>query len=138
MNVCTLDIASSRQRQLLIQLQKSSIGNQATPMDTLSQLGMISTPEVGFYLTRTESESELVFGSPHHKYVENKKARWTGAELLFSPHADQSKKITLPKSTTGDGLYRVIMDGFISHGYMVQGSNNSVSMEKIEVILDTG
>lgn len=138
MNVCTLDIASSRQRQLLIQLQKSSIGNQATPMDTLSQLGMISTPEVGFYLTRTESESELVFGSPHDKYVENKKARWTGAELLFSPHADQSKKITLPKSTTGDGLYRVIMDGFISHGYMVQGSNNSVSMEKIEVILDTG
>lgn len=79
-------------------------------MDTLSQLGMISTPEVGFYLTRTESESELVFGSPHDKYVENKKARWTGAELLFSPHADQSKKITLPKSTTGDGLYRVIMD----------------------------
>lgn len=138
MNVCTLDIASSRQRQLLIQLQKSSIGNQATPMDTLSQLGMISTPEVGFYLTRTESESELVFGSPHDKYVENKKARWTGAELLFSPHADQSKKITLPKSTTGDGLYRVIMDGFISHGYMVRGSNNSVSMEKIEVILDTG
>lgn len=138
MNVCTLDIASSRQRQLLIQLQKSSIGNQATPMDTLSQLGMISTPEVGFYLTRTESESELVFGSPHDKYVENKKARWTGAELLFSPHADQSKKITLPKSTTGDGLYRVIMDGFISHGYMVQGSNNSVSMEKIEVIPDTG
>lgn len=79
-----------------------------------------------------------MFGSPHDKYVENKKARWTGAELLFSPHADQSKKITLPKSTTGDGLYRVIMDGFISHGYMVQGSNNSVSMEKIEVILDTG
>nr|KIR46338.1 hypothetical protein I312_04391 [Cryptococcus bacillisporus CA1280] len=62
----------------------------------------------------------------------------TDAELLFSPHADQSKKITLPKSTTGDGLYRVIMDGFISHGYMVQSSNSSVSMEKIEVILDTG
>ncbi|KGB78776.3 hypothetical protein CNBG_4614 [Cryptococcus deuterogattii R265] len=119
MNVCALDIASSR--QLLIQLQKSSIGNQATPMDTLSQLGMITTPEVGFYLTRTESESELVFGSPHD-----------------NPHADQSKKITLPKSTTGDGLYRVIMDGFISHGYMVQSSNNIVSMEKIEVILDTG
>lgn len=138
MNVCTLDIASSRQRQLLIQLQKSSIGNQATPMDTLSQLGMISTPEVGFYLTRTESESELVFGSPHDKYVENKKARWTGAELLFSPHADQSKKITLPKSTTGDGLYRVIMDGFISHGYMVQGSNNSVSMEKLRSSLILG
>ncbi|KIR25190.1 hypothetical protein I309_05947 [Cryptococcus deuterogattii LA55] len=104
-----------------VELQKSSIGNQATPMDTLSQLGMITSPEVGFYLTRTESESELVFGSPHD-----------------NPHADQSKKITLPKSTTGDGLYRVIMDGFISHGYMVQSSNNSVSMEKIEVILDTG
>lgn len=41
-------------------------------MDTLSQLGMISTPEVGFYLTRTESGSELVFGSPHNKYVKAK------------------------------------------------------------------
>ncbi|KIR81029.1 endopeptidase [Cryptococcus gattii E566] len=102
-------------------MNKSSIGNQATPMDTLSQLGIISTPEVGFYLTRTESESELVFGSPHD-----------------NPHADQSKKITLPKSTRGDGLYRVIMDGFVSHGYMVQSSNNSAIMEKIEVILDTG
>lgn len=107
-------------------------------MDTLSQLGIISTPEVGFYLTRTESESELVFGSPHDKYVKNKKAGRTNAEFLFSPHADQSKKITLPKSTRGDGLYRVIMDGFVSHGYMVQSSNNSVIMEKIEVILDTG
>lgn len=85
-------------------------------MDTLSQLGMISTPEVGFYLTRTES----------------------GSELLSSPHADQNKKVTLPKITTGDGLYRVTMDGFVSHGYMVQSSNGSISMENIEVILDTG
>ncbi|OWZ47843.1 endopeptidase [Cryptococcus neoformans] len=102
-------------------MNKSSINNQATPMDTLSQLGMISTPEVGFYLTRTESGSELVFGSPHN-----------------NPHADQNKKVTLPKITTGDGLYRVTMDGFVSHGYMVQSSNGSISMENIEVILDTG
>lgn len=90
-------------------------------MDILSQLGMISTPEVGFYLTRTESGSELVFGSPHN-----------------NPHADQSKKVTLPKVATDDGLYRVTMDGFVSHGYMVQSSKGSVNMENIEVILDTG
>ncbi|EAL18874.1 hypothetical protein CNBI1350 [Cryptococcus deneoformans B-3501A] len=102
-------------------MNKSSINNQATPMDILSQLGMISTPEVGFYLTRTESGSELVFGSPHN-----------------NPHADQSKKVTLPKVTTDDGLYRVTMDGFVSHGYMVQSSKGSVNMENIEVILDTG
>lgn len=107
-------------------------------MDILSQLGMISTPEVGFYLTRTESGSELVFGSPHNKYAKDKMTGKTGADLVFSPHADQSKKVTLPKVTTDDGLYRVTMDGFVSHGYMVQSSKGSVNMENIEVILDTG
>lgn len=107
-------------------------------MDTLSQLGMISTPEVGFYLTRTESGSELVFGSPHNKYVKDKVTGKTVADLLSSPHADQNKKVTLPKITTDDGLYRVTMDGFVSHGYMVQSSNGSISMGNIEVILDTG
>lgn len=94
MNVCALDIASSR--QLLIQLQKSSIGNQATPMDTLSQLGMITTPEVGFYLTRTESESELVFGSPHDKYVKNKRPEGLMLSSCSVLMPTKAKKLLFP------------------------------------------
>ncbi|ODO03539.1 endopeptidase [Cryptococcus wingfieldii CBS 7118] len=102
-------------------MNKSSINNQATPLNMMSQLGMISTPEVGFYLDRAETGSEIIFGSPHD-----------------DNHADQSKKVTLPKVTEDDGLYRVTMDGFVSHGYMVSSTESNVSMENIEVILDTG
>ncbi|ODN84911.1 hypothetical protein L202_00762 [Cryptococcus amylolentus CBS 6039] len=102
-------------------MNKSSINNQATPLNMMSQLGMISSPEVGFYLDRAETGSEIIFGSPHD-----------------DNHADQSKKVTLPKVTEDDGLYRVTMDGFVSHGYMVSSTESNVSMENIEVILDTG
>ncbi|WVQ77488.1 hypothetical protein IAR50_007174 [Cryptococcus sp. DSM 104548] len=102
-------------------MNQSSINNQAMPLNMMSQLGMISTPEVGFYLDRADTGSEIIFGSPHD-----------------DAHADQSKKVTLPKFTQEDGLYRVTMDGFVSHGYMVSSTESNVTMENLQVILDTG
>ncbi|WVQ84590.1 hypothetical protein IAT38_006744 [Cryptococcus sp. DSM 104549] len=102
-------------------MNKSAINDQATPADLMFELGMMSTPEVGFYLARTADGSEIVFGSPHE-----------------NEHADQSKKVLLPKVTTEDGLYRVTMDGFVSHGSMVKSSQSNVTMNNLEVILDTG
>lgn len=67
-------------------------------MDTLSQLGMISTPEVGFYLTRTESGSELVFGSPHNKYVKDKVTGKTVADLFPALTPIKTKRLLCPKS----------------------------------------
>ncbi|OCF61418.1 hypothetical protein V866_001858 [Kwoniella sp. B9012] len=99
-------------------MSQNSIDNQATPIDLMLSAGMITSPEVGFYLTREGDGSEIVFGNAHS-----------------NSHADQNKKVALPKKGQ-DGLYRVNLDAFISQNQPItsQGTN----MKDIQVIVDTG
>ncbi|WWC64723.1 uncharacterized protein I303_107334 [Kwoniella dejecticola CBS 10117] len=99
-------------------MNKTSIDNQATPIDVLHTTGLISTPEVGFRLTRQGTGSEIVFGNPHSY-----------------PHADQGKKVELGKQGE-DGLYRVKLDSFLAKSAVITASN--VKMQDIDVIVDTG
>nr|XP_019044007.1 hypothetical protein I302_07287 [Kwoniella bestiolae CBS 10118]OCF22937.1 hypothetical protein I302_07287 [Kwoniella bestiolae CBS 10118] len=99
-------------------MSKNAIDNQPTPIELMQSGGMISSPEVGFYLTREGDGSEIIFGNPHS-----------------NAHADQNKKVTLSKQDQ-DGLYRVNLDAFISHGQPI--TSQSTNMQNIEVIIDTG
>ncbi|KAK6909283.1 hypothetical protein I204_01425 [Kwoniella mangroviensis CBS 8886] len=99
-------------------MRQNSIDNQATPIDLMLSAGMITSPEIGFYLTREGDGSEVVFGNAH-----------------YSPDADQNKKAALPKKGQ-DGLYRVNLDAFISRNQPI--TSQATEMQNIEVIIDTG
>ncbi|WWC72130.1 uncharacterized protein I206_106090 [Kwoniella pini CBS 10737] len=99
-------------------MNKISIDNHATPIDLMYSASLISTLEVGFYLTRQGDGSEIVFGNPHS-----------------DKHANHSKKVQLDKQGDG-GLYRIRLDSFVSHDQPITGSNPK--MQDIDVIIDTG
>nr|ODO04196.1 hypothetical protein L204_00551 [Cryptococcus depauperatus CBS 7855] len=102
-------------------MNKSAYANKATPLNRLSQLNMISTPEVGFYLDREVTGSKMVFGSPHD-----------------DPHADKSNKVVLQQQDSSNGLYQVSLDGFVSYGNLIKSGSKAFSMANLPVILDTG
>ncbi|WRT70109.1 uncharacterized protein IL334_007103 [Kwoniella shivajii] len=98
-------------------MRNMALSNQS-PIDLLFSSGIISSAEVGFYLARDGDESELVLGNPHDSH-----------------HADQTKKVQLSKKGS-DGLYRVNLESFVSHGQPI--NSEGANLQSIEVIIDTG
>ncbi|WVO15054.1 hypothetical protein L204_102698 [Cryptococcus depauperatus] len=74
-------------------MNKSAYANKATPLNRLSQLNMISTPEVGFYLDREVTGSKMVFGSPHDDHPRH----WVSWTTFGKADSDRTSDIRVPE-----------------------------------------
>ncbi|KAK8853307.1 hypothetical protein IAR55_004011 [Kwoniella newhampshirensis] len=102
-------------------MSEASITHAQNPISVMSDLGMISSPQVGIYLSTNGTGSQLVLGSPQS-----------------SPHADTKKTVVSPTVADNNGKYKVKLDGFVSQGAFIESEAGSILMNNIEVVLDTG